>query len=294
MSAVARPYAGAADLLAIQDAVSAWDSSSCRTLHPGDMAHRFYNALRIYDLSEWVRVWEDGGELVGWALVFPQWQAWDAMAAPGRPDVLEQVLDWSEATAAALDPTPDDVQADVCDCDTEREAALLARGYRKGDQLYWATSRSLSDLPEPKLPGGFSIRAVTGLGEAGALAELHHAAFGSKWTAEEYAQYMTSPAYDPARELVVVAPDGRLAAFCICWPDERNRIGLFEPVGTHRDFRRLGLGRALLFEGMRRMRDWGMTEATVLYEVDNEASGALYRDVGFEHRLAIWDYKLAL
>ena len=42
------------------------------------------------------------------------------------------------------------------------------------------------------------------------------------------------------------------------------------------------------------MRDWGMTEATVLYEVDNAASGALYRSVGFEHRHAIWDYKLPL
>ncbi len=45
---------------------------------------------------------------------------------------------------------------------------------------------------------------------------------------------------------------------------------------------------------MHRMRSRGMAEATVLYEVDNEASGGLYRSVGFEHRHAIWDFKLAL
>ncbi|MGA5560099.1 GNAT family N-acetyltransferase [Streptomyces platensis] len=41
------------------------------------------------------------------------------------------------------------------------------------------------------------------------------------------------------------------------WLDEANRTAEFEPVGTHPDYRRLGLGRALLLHGMHLARDAG-------------------------------------
>jgi mycothiol synthase len=54
---------------------------------------------------------------------------------------------------------------------------------------------------------------------------------------------MDRPGYDPERAIVAVAPDGRIAASTMYWTDSRNGLGLFEPVGTHRDFRRRGRAR---------------------------------------------------
>ncbi|TPI42079.1 GNAT family N-acetyltransferase [Mesorhizobium sp. B3-1-9] len=51
--------------------------------------------------------------------------------------------------------------------------------------------------------------------------------------------------------VLIAAPDGTLAATAIIWLDETTRTAEFEPVGTHRDFRRRGLGTALQLRGMR-------------------------------------------
>ena len=95
------------------------------------------------------------------------------------------------------------------------------------------------------------------------------------------------------REIVVVAPDGCFAAFLIYWVDPISRSGLFEPVGCHKDFQRLCLTRALMYEGMRRMISHGMTMAIVLHqpEQENPASAALYRSVDFSLLYTISNYQ---
>jgi ribosomal protein S18 acetylase RimI-like enzyme len=140
------------------------------------------------------------------------------------------------------------------------------------------------------LPPGYVTRAVVGPEDAAALAAVHSGSFGSDWTAEKYAWLMTTPGYDPARELVVVAPDGSFAAFTVTWFDHVNGTGYFEPVGTHADHRRLGLGRALLNAGMQRMAKAGLTTALVMHEADNEGSMRLYADAGFRpiERIDVW------
>ena len=63
-------------------------------------------------------------------------------------------------------------------------------------------------------------------------------AFNSHWTVEDYRRVMRTPGFDQARELVVVAPDGQLAAFLVYWPDRVSKSGLFEPVGCAKEFQR--------------------------------------------------------
>jgi ribosomal protein S18 acetylase RimI-like enzyme len=52
----------------------------------------------------------------------------------------------------------------------------------------------------------------------------------------------------------VEAPGGTTAASTIMWLDEANKTAEFEPVGTHPDYRRQGLARALMLHGMHRAR----------------------------------------
>jgi ribosomal protein S18 acetylase RimI-like enzyme len=59
-----------------------------------------------------------------------------------------------------------------------------------------------------------------------------------------------------------------------------NRSGVFEPVCTHPDHQRRGLARALMLEGMRRLRDLGTLTACV-DTGDMEPANALYRVCGF-------------
>ena len=78
------------------------------------------------------------------------------------------------------------------------------------------------------------------------------------------------------------SPDGIYVAFTVTWYDHLNRTGLFEPVGTHKDHRRRGFGRAILLYGMQQMAAAGMEVATVAHFGDNEAARGLYQSCGFK------------
>jgi ribosomal protein S18 acetylase RimI-like enzyme len=80
---------------------------------------------------------------------------------------------------------------------------------------------------------------------------------------------------------MVIAPDGAPAAFCIIWYDALNRFGLFEPVGTHQNFRRRGLAKAVLLHGQRLLQEMGAETAHVYAAGGREGGAALYPAAGF-------------
>jgi mycothiol synthase len=131
------------------------------------------------------------------------------------------------------------------------------------------------------VPAGFVVRPAR-LADADQLADARNRSFDDDWTGARYrSAVMTRPGYDTEREIVVEAPDGRIAAFTVAWVDERNRTGHFEPVGTHADFQRRGLARAAMLHAMSHMRAEGVETATVNHNVENTPAAALYASLGF-------------
>ncbi|WP_246112059.1 GNAT family N-acetyltransferase [Streptomyces hawaiiensis] len=90
-------------------------------------------------------------------------------------------------------------------------------------------------------------------------------------------------AYRGDLHILVEAPDGTMASSTIMWLDEANRTAEFEPVGTHPDYRRRELARAMLLHLMRQARAAGATHATVacLGAPGHPQARELYRGVGF-------------
>jgi ribosomal protein S18 acetylase RimI-like enzyme len=64
-------------------------------------------------------------------------------------------------------------------------------------------------------------------------------------------------------DIVGMAPDGAAASFCAVWIDGVPRSGAFEPVGTAPAHGPRGLGRAVMCEGLGRLRRMGATMAYV-------------------------------
>lgn len=273
-------YRNASDLARLQyyNAVQI-SHDPCGWLHPGDIPHRLFNSGRRYQPTELLRLWEDGaGEIAGWALVIPQ-QSFDIQSHDAT--IIAKALVWVEHSL-----TGDSIETELWDGDVFRTTIYAQHGFVPNPDMspYIVTLRTLDELPPvPELPDSFSIRAASGIHEASLLAAVHAASFGSQWTAAQYVQVMDSPGYSAEREFVVVAPDGRFAAFTVTWHDTINRCGYFEPVGTHADFRRMGLARALMIHAMHVMRTAGMTHTQVVHEAEekNPASAALYTGLSF-------------
>jgi len=99
-----------------------------------------------------------------------------------------------------------------------------------------------------------------------------------------YRNIQTAPLYRRDLDLVAIAPEGEIAAFCTIWFDDVTRSGYFEPVATVPARQQRGLGRAVVTEGLRRLQRMGATTAFV--SGYSTAANALYRSVmGPDHEL---------
>lgn len=279
--------------------------------HSGDLTWRFFLHSLAHDLGETVRLWLDArGQLQAFAIVTPRSRGgnllFDVQVRPhARQGLHDEILSWIESRAAASPAAPRLLCTDtgVYDVDGEQRDALQVRGFRPTGEEALLLARSLSTaiLP-PSVPAGFRLRPTAGLQEAADRAEAHRDAFqSSRISHEAYLRLMANPGYAAAWDLVAEAPDGSLAAFCLVWPDDDNRVGEFEPVGTRPAFRRQGLARALLSEGLGHLAWAGAREAVVgPIDAADESALALYRSAGFQpaHRLAtyarVWDAGRAL
>ncbi len=85
--------------------------------------------------------------------------------------------------------------------------------------------------------------------------------------------------YDPALDLAVEAPDGRIAGYVLFWADPVTGTGLVEPVRVEEEFWRRGLAGAMLAEGLDRLAARGVRRVKISWGA--EGAGALYRSVGF-------------
>lgn len=145
--------------------------------------------------------------------------------------------------------------------------------------------RTLDALPTLRLPAGFTVQGVSNLADGQLRAAVLHSHFrpNGDWEAfwAEYAQFMGTAVYAGERDLFVRSPDGRGASACTIWFDPVNGVGLFEPVATHPEFQGQGLGKAVMAEGLRRMKAAGMTRAVVGFDPTNVAALALYTSMGF-------------
>lgn len=112
-------------------------------------------------------------------------------------------------------------------------------------------------------------------------------------TAEWRERVIRMPQYRPELDLVVCAPDGSLAGFCVGWLDSERSLAQIEPIGVHPRFQRMGLGRVLLLEILQRFREQGARSAIVEPMWDNLAMLHTCQSVGFRqsysiHRKGIW------
>lgn len=300
MTIITRPYTHE-DLPRLQAALAGWiqQAGDCGYYHVGNIAHRIYQGFSgHYPVHDLVHIWEEEQEIVGFTYSYVFETAFFAFASPayrGSSVELAMLQAASDTTLRLMQERKrqeESVITDVYNCDQVRIDLLTQLGFTHDRMWDYITERTLTELiPAPVLPNGFLIRAAR-MDDCAQLAAIRNNAFGGEWTAAAYRDnVMRSPHYEPENEIVVVAPDGRLAAFTLIWLDHVNKIGLFEPVGTHSDFRRLGLGRAMMLYGLAQMQRRGMERAAVEHLAENRPARELYMSLGFQKKYETLGFK---
>jgi len=246
----------------------------------------------VQDLAEMFLLWEEAGEVIGFASYAPDEGDFSVFVSPTLTDTgtaiefEEEALAWASRgdTAVRWIEFEDEIAA------VER---WQSRGYRPLPGGIVNLTRSLADMTGERSSDG-RVRPV-GDDDAEGRASVTYAAFGSDKPfadyAADYAGFRSSPAYPHGWDLLLRDDDGRAAACCIAWIDPVSRAGTFEPVATHPDLHRRGFGRALLLDGLGRFAAAGMTYAIVGAVIENPRAEALYRSVGFLPDRALREYE---
>jgi GNAT superfamily N-acetyltransferase len=171
---------------------------------------------------------------------------------------------------------------------TDLERELKARGLERtgyGYELVADTPAAVIDAP---LPDGFRFGSLLDM-TPDEYIEMHRASWSdsrpSPYRRELHDRVLAAPQFRPELVTVAFAPDGRGAAYCIGWMDEQSQTLEIEPLGTHRDFRRLGLARAVVREVIRRAAESGARDVLVWNEPDNNLPAyGLYTSAGMTRR----------
>jgi ribosomal protein S18 acetylase RimI-like enzyme len=300
MKITVRPYVDA-DLLELQAALAGWTKTAgtCGYCHVGALPHLIFEVLRgRWPASELVQVWDGRAGLAGIAingLFGASFLVFTAPPCRGTQAELEMLQLAGQTTRRYLEATQQHsipVNTDVYGCDRLRIDLLSRLGFTRHRAWDHIRFRSLAEpVPEVQLAAGFGLRPATEA-DYTQLAQVRNEAFHDHWTPDLFReQVLRKPGYQPGWELVVVAPDGQIAASTVIRRDEVNRVGLFEPVGTRPAYRRQGLARAMLLAGMHEMKRQGMVTARIEHAAANQAAGELYRSLGFRKQFETFGYQ---
>jgi mycothiol synthase len=287
-----RQYAGDADLGALLAFLSPLATVLRPTSHwhPGNLLWNIYYFSADVDPEKSLRLWEENGAIVGFAW-FDEPGSVEVQVDPRlkRRNLLDFVVDDMLAWAAECSE-PFQTPAEggklitwASEADSDRREFLAQRGFQQDDFAMVRLSRSVeADLPERQLDSGWEVRPVADSSEFSRRVELHREVWApSQLTQSAYERLRGAPGFLPELDLVLVQPDGEFASYAICWFDPGSRSGIFEPVGTRPDVQGKGLGRLIMFEGLRRLKALGARMALVSTSTFNQRAVKLYEAVGF-------------
>jgi predicted N-acetyltransferase YhbS len=244
---------------------------------PGDVQHTYgelawWSANIPHGETE-TRLWHEGDRLVGWGWLTGGNEL-EFQVRPTHRALLDEIVAWAQPSEVWVRAEHEDALG-----------RLRTLGFDHDPQSPWMrlNERSLDDVPAPTLPRGYVVRTVHEE-DFSSRAAAHRSAFSpSRFRDDVYAFVRSVPPYRQDLDCVVEAPDGSIAAYTLAWLDDQNAIGELEPVGTHADHRRRGLGRAASLFALHRLRQEGARSALVACRGDAAypIPRLLYESVGF-------------
>ncbi len=225
-------------------------------------------AIRFWENS--IGVWENKAseivavvcpdEHVPWHPVFgqPHFQR-----RPQYDFLLKEMLDYADATFRDRQRNLHKIW--TYEHDESLNTLLQNQGYEQdAGHPDYISEFIINQLPESKLAEGYAFRSMQDENNLEKRRKIFGRAFRhpdpKDWpTIFSYQELQRAPDYRKDLDIYIVGPDGEYTACCIVWFDERNRTGIFEPVGSIL----LGHGREVVMEGIRRIAALGVRKTLV-------------------------------
>jgi GNAT superfamily N-acetyltransferase len=236
---------------------------------------------------EKIGLWEDTGEIV--AVVHYESQLGEAFFQlhPDYHHLCREMLDYAEENLSGWSESnrSNYLYAYLDDDNIQFQELVFSRGYQKDGKNNRPMSRF--DIPHPfpsiLLPNGFCLKS---LADECDWMKVHQVMWrGFNHTGEPPAgeneledrrKMFDTPSARRDLKVVVEAPNGDFVSFCGMFYEPTNHYAYVEPVATDPAYRRSGLGKAAVLEGIRRCAALGANLAYV------GSDQAFYQAIGFK------------
>lgn len=254
--------------------------------------------------QDFIYIWEDNGEIV--AVIIPDGDSFNTCIKSGYEYLFTEMLDLGEIELQPLFDVDDNGEIDFVvvshDSLTYQREELLRRGYFRqidGDCDNYLNPQDMD--VEIILPEGF--KQVYGYDILdNKKAKACHYGFkpedddgileGSfREGALAYQGRKKSLFFNDSFESLVVTNDGDICTYCFCYVDKITNTAFIEPVCTRRQYRNMGLCRAMLYGVIIKLKEMGIDAA---YINSYAWRRKVYNSIGFEtiDTISFWSKKL--
>lgn len=233
-----------------------------------------------------IGIWEDDGEMV--AVAHYEWRLGEAFFQfhPAYRHLRREMLAYAEANL--YNYSEKDGRKYLCAYVNDNDEAFTTLVKQCGYEIDPEGCRPMYRYAIPELfpaitlPAGFRLQSLADECDWAKVNRVLWRGFDHEGDAPSTAEDLESrqhmfdtPSARRDLKIVVAAPDGEFVAFCGMFYQSEHQYAYIEPVATDPSYRRLGLGKAAVLEGIRRC---GILGATVAY-VGSDLE--FYQAIGF-------------
>jgi len=248
--------------------------------------------VKVHGITAWqddVQIWEtDQGEIVG-AAAFRDPDYAKIALDPEMSELQAEMLDWIQERWVEKADVDDackqkELTFETSGSNLDLENLLAARGFQKEDGYYIYREKLLDAHPISPvvLPPGFCIKHIETLDELKKFHQGVNAVFKFIDNVDVYQVLRQARSFHPELDLIILSENGEVAALASVWFDEGLSLAEFEPVATVPDFRKLGMGTAIIQEACNRLKDMGCKTLSVQSWSESVPANRLYEGAGLQ------------
>jgi hypothetical protein len=218
-----------------------------------------------------IGLWEDDGELVGVATFDCHLGNAFCLTFPEYSFLKKEMLIYSqnnlskEGKLCVIITDNDLIFQDIA-----ANLGFIATDQKENDAIFYLDKSSTTY----KLPEGFRITTMQETYDLYQYRRVLWKGFNhelngegefrfTKETEQGSEQEMNRPNVDLSLKVAVVAPNGNFVSYCGMWYDQIAGFAVIEPVATDPEYRKIGMGKAAVLEGIRRVGELGAKTAIV-------------------------------
>ncbi len=230
-----------------------------------------------------IAIWEDDGEIVAAVLYEDKVGANHVQLDPRYPGLKREMLEYAKENLVGDMKAGRGTYVFLNNHDAEFGELAEELGFEPKPEHAEPMSRYVipTSFPEIQLADGFRLQSLADEFDVEKVHRVMHRGFNHDGEPpqdelEDRRRKLSVGGLRRDLTMVAVAPDGDYASFAGIWPVPESTACYIEPVATDPDYRRMGLGTAVVLEAVRRCAQEG---ATVAYAGSDPP---FYKSMGFE------------